>query len=53
MREAEHAQSKADFIHKLSIAPKEANETLYWLELLKDTEYLDKEKFISIHKDAE
>lgn len=33
-REAEHAQSKIDFIHKLSIALKEANETLYWIELL-------------------
>ena len=32
--EAEHAQSNADFIHKLSIAQKEANETIYWLEIL-------------------
>jgi four helix bundle protein len=34
IREAEHAQSKADFIHKLSISLKEANETEYWLDLL-------------------
>jgi four helix bundle protein len=34
VREAEHGESKADFVHKLSIALKEANETLYWLELL-------------------
>ena len=34
-REAEYAESKADFIHKLGIAQKECNETLYWLELLK------------------
>ena len=34
IREAQYAQSKADFIHKLQIALKEANETLYWLELL-------------------
>ena len=34
VRESEHAQSKADFIHKLSIALKEANETEYWLDLL-------------------
>ncbi|MER0439283.1 four helix bundle protein [Emticicia sp. W12TSBA100-4] len=34
VRESEHAESKADFIHKLSIALKEANETDYWLELL-------------------
>ena len=31
VRESEHAQSKADFIHKLSIAQKESNEILYWL----------------------
>jgi len=34
IKEAEQAQSKTDFIHKLSIALKEANETEYWLELL-------------------
>lgn len=34
VREAEHAESKADFIHKLSIALKETNETLYWIDLL-------------------
>ena len=33
-REAEHAESKADFIHKLAIAQKGCNESLYWLELL-------------------
>jgi four helix bundle protein len=43
IREAEFAQSKADFIHKLSVSLKEANETLYWLDLLKDTNYMDKE----------
>lgn len=32
IREADHAESKADFIHKMSIAQKECNETLYWLE---------------------
>lgn len=40
IREAEHGESKADFIHKLSIALKEANETDYWICLLKDTDYL-------------
>ena len=35
IRESEHAQSKADFIHKLSISLKEANETEYWFNLLK------------------
>lgn len=40
IREAEFAQSDADFIHKMSISLKEANETIYWLDLLKDTDYL-------------
>ncbi len=40
IREAEFAQSKADFINKLSIALKEANETEYWLILLKDGGYI-------------
>jgi four helix bundle protein len=35
--EALHAESKKDFIHKMSIAYKEANETQYWLQLLHDT----------------
>lgn len=41
VREAEFAQSKPDFIHKMSIALKEANETDFWLSLLKDTDYLE------------
>lgn len=41
-REAEQAESKSDFIHKLSIGLKEANETLYWIELLHQSEYLSK-----------
>ena len=41
IREADHAQSKADFISKMSIALKEANETEYWMMLLKDSEYID------------
>lgn len=45
IREAEHAQSHADFIHKLNIALKEANETTYWLTLLKDTNYLSEEEY--------
>lgn len=39
VREAVNAQSKADFIHKLSISQKECDETMYWLELLKETDY--------------
>jgi len=38
--EANQAQSKADFVHKLSIANKESFETEYWLTLLRDSEYL-------------
>ena len=38
--EAEHAESKMDFVHKMAIAQKEANETLYWLELLHKSEYI-------------
>jgi len=52
VREAEHAQSTADFINKMSIALKEANETEYWLLLLKDSDYLDEKSFKSIHNDC-
>ncbi len=41
IREAEYAQSISDFVSKLSIALKEANETLYWISLLYDTEHFD------------
>ena len=52
VREAEHAESKADFKHKMSIAQKEINESIYWLELLKETDYLTNEQFQSINTDA-
>ena len=52
VREAEHSESKADFVHKLAIAQKEINETLYWLELLKVTEYISDKEFESINTDA-
>lgn len=42
VREGEQAESKADFIHKMSLALKEANETEYWLNLLKDSDYIEK-----------
>ena len=51
-REAIYAQSDEDFIHKLSIALKEASETAYWLDLLYDTEYIDEQAHISIKKDC-
>jgi len=53
VREAEQAESKADFCHKMNISLKEANETLYWLELLHESEYLDSSDFDSIHADSE
>ena len=52
VREAEQAESKKDFIHKLAIALKEANETEYWLELLHRTDYLELSAFTSIHNDV-
>ena len=52
IREALNGQSQADFIHKLSIAQKEADETLYWLELLKETSFLDETLFNSIYADG-
>jgi four helix bundle protein len=51
--EAAYAQSTADFINKLSIALKECNETLYWLNILKDTEYINEKEFISMSTDCE
>ncbi|MDR0558818.1 MAG: four helix bundle protein [Prevotellaceae bacterium] len=52
VREAEHAQSKADFVNKMNIALKEANETEYWLMLLKDSNYIDEKSFLSIQEDC-
>ena len=52
IREAEHSESRADFVHKLAIAQKEINETIYWLELLKETNYLSREQFESVNEDA-
>jgi len=48
LAEAEFGQSKADFIHKLTIALKEANETNYWLALLKDTDYIDEPNYAKV-----
>jgi four helix bundle protein len=52
IREAQNAQSKADFIHKLSISQKECDETLYWLELLHQSGFLEEKEFTAIHKEA-
>jgi len=53
IKEAEHAQSKADFINKTNIALKEANETEYWLMLLKDSNYLNDKTYTSIHNNCD
>jgi four helix bundle protein len=52
IREAEYGQSKADFIHKLSIALKEANETDYWLSILHDTDYISTSQYSNLHADC-
>ncbi len=51
--EAQYAQSKPDFIHKLQIALKEANETRYWLRLLRDSGYIDSDLFSSLLSELE
>ena len=53
IKESQYAQSHADFINKLTIALKEANETQYWISLLYDTNYLTKEMHQSLHTDIE
>ncbi len=50
-RESSNAQSKDDFIHKLSIALKEADETAYWLELLVGAEDITQKQFDSLNAD--
>ena len=52
VRESVNAQSTMDFISKLSIALKEANETEYWLELLHETDYLNDSQYQSIYADC-
>lgn len=51
--ESQFAQSRPDFITKLSVALKEAGETDYWLRLLHETDYLTKEQFMSIMRDCD
>jgi len=52
VREAQNAESTKDFIHKLGIAQKECDESIYWLELLKETDYLNDKEFESINTEA-
>jgi len=51
-REAQHAESRADFIHKLAIAQKECNESLYWIDVLHDSRFLDDSSHSKLHIDC-
>lgn len=53
IREGFYGQSDADFIAKLSISQKETSETIYWLELLHESGYLEDGLFHSIYADCE
>jgi len=52
IREAEYASSKTDFIYKLSLSLKEANETVFWLMLLVDTQYISNQIFNKLEKEC-
>jgi four helix bundle protein len=52
IREGEYGQSRADFTNKMSISLKEANETHYWLSILKDTGYIKENLFQSLESDC-
>ena len=52
VREAQNAESTKDFIHKLGIAQKECDESIYWIELLKETDFLTEREFDSMNKEA-
>lgn len=51
-RESKNAQSRMDFLNKLNIALKEADETEYWLDLLHETQYLDDKQYTSLNDDC-
>ena len=51
VRESKHAQSDADFLSKMSIAYKEADETDYWMNLLHDNGYINESQFESLNTD--
>lgn len=53
IRESRNAETTPDFIHKMGIAQKECDETLYWLELLVESKYMNKVEFKSIYRDGE
>mgnify|MGYP003486393173 FL=1 len=51
--EAIYGVSEADFLNKLAIAQKEASETIYWLDLLHETDFITQNQFDSLHTDAD
>ena len=53
VREAQNAESKVDFVHKLAIAQKECDESLYWMELLVQSDYITQKAFESVYIEAE
>ncbi|MBN8827002.1 MAG: four helix bundle protein [Spirosoma sp.] len=53
IREAQNAESKMDFVHKLAIAQKECDESLYWLELLLQSAYIERDEYVAFSKDGE
>lgn len=53
VRESKHAQSDADFLSKMSIASKEADETDFWINMLHDNGYLNDEQFKSLNNDCQ
>ena len=52
VREAEHAESTDDFVHKLKVALKKANETEYWLELFYKSDYITLAQYNSLNADC-
>ncbi|MCX6233006.1 MAG: four helix bundle protein [Bacteroidetes bacterium] len=52
VREAQNAESQKDFIHKLGIAQKECDETIYWLDLLKETNYIADIEYENLNLEA-
>jgi four helix bundle protein len=52
IHEAGYSESKPDFVHKMAIAQKEINETIYWLKLLCSTEYISNKEFENINSEA-
>jgi four helix bundle protein len=51
VREAQFGETKRDFVHKMMIALKEANETCYWLEILFHSQWIERQAFLNIHSD--